>query len=149
MCIDMCTQVHQGPILLETLCTVCAYSCMHVRVCMRAYAHACVRTHGKYRCVMQFHGSLGAVTVLGILVSYADHSSGDWPRAVSAHAHAPSLHTALCYLPMLTGPSDEVGSSPRWCCADPASPPLPYAPPALRIDIHHCTLLYAHAQTSK
>lgn len=34
-------------------------------------------------CVMQFHGSLGAVTVLGILVSYADHSGGDWPRAVS------------------------------------------------------------------
>ena len=29
--------------------------------------------------------------------------------------------TALCSLPMLTGPSDEVGPSPRWCCAELAN----------------------------
>merc|ERR1712022_76183 len=34
-------------------------------------------------CVSQLHGSLGAATVLGILVSYADQHNGDWPRAVS------------------------------------------------------------------
>ena len=44
----------------------------------------------------------------------------------SASTTRPPLHTALCSLPMLTGPSDEAGLSPRWCCAELANP----APPA-------------------
>ena len=34
-----------------------------------------------------------------------------------------SLCTALFSLPMPTCPSDEVGPSPRWCCAELAAPP--------------------------
>ena len=31
--------------------------------------------------------------------------------------------TVHCSLPMLTCPSDEVGPSPQWCCAELAQPP--------------------------
>ena len=40
---------------------------------------------------------------------------------------APSLRTALCSSHMLTGPSDEVGPSPRWCCVELANLPHTYA----------------------
>ena len=33
--------------------------------------------------------------------------------------------TVHCSLPMLTCPSDEVGPSPRWCCAELANPAPP------------------------
>ena len=44
--------------------------------------------------------------------------------AVSTSTTGPPLLSALCSLPKLTGPSDEVGLSPRWCCAELASHPL-------------------------
>ena len=43
--------------------------------------------------------------------------------------HNDEATTALCSLPMLTGPSDEVGPSPRWCCAELAKPRPPFLPP--------------------
>ena len=55
------------------------------------------------------------------------------PTQTTASTSTTRPATAYCSLPIRTRASDEVGPSPRWCCAElanPPAPPLPSSKPA-------------------
>ena len=57
-----------------------------------------------------------------LLRPYSDSNPTSDKTVASTSTTRLPLHTALCYLPMLTGPGDEMGASPWWCCAELANP---------------------------
>ena len=75
---------------------------------------------------------------------------GPMASNIAPHRHSPTLSGSLRRSPTrLRRPRLQRSPClPRLSCMQ-AHIKQEHAPPALRIDIHHCTLLCAHAQTSK